>query len=58
METRLVSRAYGAMPPDRTRTSSRPRSRSIFFSSASAMMLRPVLAWQTIRIRRGAGEEI
>src|SRR6185436_1422959 len=40
------------MPPDDTKTSSRPRSANIFLSRASAMMLRLTLAWQTIRMRR------
>src|SRR5690348_6007531 len=40
------------MPPEKTSTSSRPRSANIFFKRASAMMLRLTLAWQTMRMRR------
>src|ERR671922_878229 len=50
-EAIIPSRAYGPMPPDRTRMRpSRPRSASIFSSRAWAITLRHVLAWQTTRI--------
>src|SRR5262245_17785258 len=49
-EAIMPSRACGPMPPDRTRMRpSRPRSASIFSSSAWAITLRHVLAWQTTR---------
>src|SRR5919197_5317789 len=50
-EAIMPSRACGPMPPDRTQMRpSRPRSASIFSSSAWAITLRQVLAWQTTRI--------
>src|SRR5919108_1233153 len=50
-EAIIPSRAYGPMPPDRTRMRpSRPRSASVFSSSARAITLRHVLAWQTTRL--------